>query len=249
VTGTITDGSWTVALLGDRATFNVATNPAPQVGRYTLVIPGVTNVVTNPAGDSYAFVTVASNGLITASGRLCDNVGFVQSVALSKNGQWPFYASPYNNRGALIGWLQFTNASDTSLDGQVNWSKTAFTTTYYPAGFDVVTTVLGSTYTAPADGERVVAVTNGLLVFDGGELYNAPLFTGGYFDTNNTASFTNGATLRLASVNTGAFTGAFVHNFFFQRKAIYGVALQQQEVVRGYFLGFSKAGSFVLTNN
>ena len=181
------------------------------------------------------------------SGKLCDGAVISQSVGLSKNGQWPFYTALYGYRGVILGWIQFTNAPATSLDGNVYWSKTAFASTFYPDGFDLATSVVGSTYVAPGSGQRVVAVTNALLMLDGGELVE-PLTIGGVLATNNTASFTNGASLRLVAPSTGVVDGLFRHPALLMNKKFYGVALQQQNELRGYFPGSTEAGSFRVVN-
>jgi hypothetical protein len=248
VLGTATDGSWTATLEGDRLTFNTLTNPAPQVGRYTMVMPGITNVPTEPAGDSYATLIVASNGIVSIVGRLSDAAVIGQTVGLSKDGLLPFYASPYKNRGVMMGWLQFTNLTATDLDGSLFWSRSAFTAAYYSAGFDVTVPVVGSIYTAPAANTRVVAITNALLTLHGGNLLTSPVTIGGMFSTNNTGSFTNGATVRLALPNTGVLDGNFLHPTLLLNKRFYGVALEKQNELRGFFAGGNQVGAFRIVN-
>ncbi len=155
-------GGWTAQLLGNRLVYNAVTNPAPQAGQYTLVIPGGTDSASNPGGDGYATVTVNTAGKVTASGRLGDDTPWSQTTYLSGNGQWPMYAPLYSKRGSVLGWLNITNAVEGDVQGEVSWIKTGLAGgTYYVNGFTNEVAVVGSTYTNPASSGRVLNITDG----------------------------------------------------------------------------------------
>ncbi|MFM2082163.1 MAG: hypothetical protein RL380_854 [Verrucomicrobiota bacterium] len=142
VIGSVTDGTWTAPLLGDRATFN-ATNVAPQLGNYTFTLLGDSNGNDAPSYGSQGKVTVRTNGAVMLSGSLSDAAPLTQSTYLSKNGQWPLYAPLYTGKGALLGWVTFTNQPTLKLTGDVSWIKTNASGLYYSSGFTNPVTLFG----------------------------------------------------------------------------------------------------------
>ena len=54
-------------------------------------------------------------------GNLADGTAMSQSVSVSKDGRWPFYAAyaapPAGNGGAVFGWITFSNQPASSLGG------------------------------------------------------------------------------------------------------------------------------------
>lgn len=67
VAGTVTDGQWLAELLGDRALFNAATNPASLSGRYTLVLPSSLSVGA-PDADGCGTLKVTAAGAGSGAG-------------------------------------------------------------------------------------------------------------------------------------------------------------------------------------
>ena len=133
LTGTISDGTWTADLLANNAVYTKA-NPAPQAGKYTLLIPGSENAATQPGGNGFGAVTVSDLGAITFSGTLGDGTRVTASSVVSHDGQWPFYVSLYGGKGSILGWLSFTN--DGAISGQTGWFKLAMPAAkLYPGGF------------------------------------------------------------------------------------------------------------------
>ena len=106
ITGTVGDGSWLAALLGDRATFNAATNPTSLAARYTFVVPP-TGATDAPEGDGWGTLRVTTSGLGILAGSLADGTRVTRTVPLSKRGEWPLYAPLYALRGSVLGWVQF----------------------------------------------------------------------------------------------------------------------------------------------
>ena len=249
VTGTVTDGNWTAEALGDRLMFN-SSNHALQAGRYTLILPGSTNFAEEPGGDGVATLTVGNVGNLSVAGRLADNKTFAQATSLSKNGQWPFYQSLYGGQGLVLGWLNFVSRSNSSLEGDVHWINRTTGGKYYPEGFSTLNQAIGSTYTLPANGQRVLGISNACsLIVAGGNLVS-PLTNNVFYSETNVVTADDGSILlKLVSPASGALSGNFVHPMLKSKRSFYGVVLQQQNTARGFFLGTNQSGAFLLRGN
>src|SRR5207245_11361488 len=70
--GSLSDGTWTATLSGDRARFNARTNPAPCAGSYTLLFPGPDADPFVPSADGFGSARVNSNGVVLLSATLGD---------------------------------------------------------------------------------------------------------------------------------------------------------------------------------
>lgn len=249
VTGTISDGTWTADVFGDRLVYNSQTNPALQAGRYTVVFPGYSDAGVAPAGNGYGAVIVGAAGNVSVSGKLGDKTSFGQATSLSKNGQWPFYVSLYRGQGLVLGWVTFTNRPTSSLEGEINWINTTLGGTYYPEGFAISNSVVGSSYTPPVSGQRALALTNCAVIIAGGNidgtLTNNAIFTETNTVIANDTSQLN-CQLKLASLASGIVSGSFTHPVLHVRKNFYGVVLQQQNTAHGLFLGTNQSGAFLL---
>ena len=142
VIGTVSSGTWTAPLLGDRAVFN-ATNPPPQLGVYTYTLFTDSNGDDAPSNGSYGVANVKTTGVLALSGLLADANTTSQSTYLSKRGEWPLYVPLYKSAGSLLGWVTFTNQPALKLTGNVSWIKTAAYGLYYTNGFTNTLTVFG----------------------------------------------------------------------------------------------------------
>ena len=85
-------------------------------------------------------------------------------------------------------------------------------------------------------------VSNGVLILAGG---NLPLMMTDTFQPNGGAEGTNRIRLRWNTIS-GAVSGSFIHPATGRRSALEGVLLQNQNSVRGFFLGTNQSGSFTL---
>jgi hypothetical protein len=222
--------------------FNTRTFPATNyAGKYTMVIQRTNDDASLPAGDGYGTVNVNTAGKIKLSGSLADGTALSQSTTVSKDGQWPFYASLYGGKGSALSWITFTN-----LDGRFSWIKPALPTArFYRAGFTNAEFVAkGSRYTQPGRTNRVMELTdgtNGIVTFTGGEL---PDFTnhvtlGTANRVVNTSS--NRLTLTIAR-SSGAFNGTVAPPGATRRIPFKGVLLQNHNHGSGYFLGTNQTG-------
>lgn len=246
LTGTVSDGIWTAGLLANRAVFNATTNRATRfAGRYTVVFPGPDGDPAVPMGDGYGAVTVASSGTITLGGSLADGTALSQAVPISKDGQWPLYASLYSGKGSVWSWVQFdTSQPATNLQGQLSWVRPPIPNSrYYPAGFTNVVLAEGSRITAPTTRTmRVINVTNGAVVFEGGNL--AAAFTN-FVELTEANKVTGPASNRMSfvlNVTNGVFSGKVVTRDRTRTNTFKGAILQDLDTGHGYFLGTNQSG-------
>ncbi len=243
VMGTVSDGTWTAELAGDRAVFDGRTNVPPQAGQYTLIIPGNATSTTEPGGDGYGTVTVDRFGRIRLSGSLADGTRFSENGTLSKYGQWPLYLSLYSNQGSIFSWITFANTAMADLSGNLTWFKPSMTTAkYYPAGFTTAATVSGSAYRPPAMGQRVLNFTDADLVLSGAALAQS-ITNVILLQTNNRVMNQSSNRLSLSfTLSSGSFRGTVVNPATLQSIAFGGVALQKVNLGRGYYLGTDQSG-------
>ncbi len=249
MSGTVSDGAWASELTGYRSVFNSRTNPAPQIGRYTLIIPGTPGADDVPEGDGYGVLTVNGNGLVVFAGTLADGTKAAQSVSISKSGQWPFYVSLYSGSGSILGWLQFANITNSDVSGQLNWIRPSIKTSkLYPAGFGMASAAVGSLYVAPVGpGTRVLGLTNGMDILSGGNL-----------SENSTNAVTLGLSSKVVNAGSnkltltfalpsGLFTGTLVEAGTTRHISYSGVVLQKANYGSGYFLGTNQSGSVIFS--
>jgi len=248
VTGTVTDGLWRSELLGDRALFNATTNPAALAGRYTFVLPSGAGLGA-PEADGWGTLKLTTAGTASGAGSLADGTRFTRKAPVSRNGVWPLYVPFYESKGSLIGWLQFnTNAPLEDVIGLVAWIKPGQPgVRYYPAGFTNLTTVIGSRYVAPPDStDRVLALTNGVLILSGGGLSQAwtnDLVLGANNRVTNASP--NQLTVTI-SLETGLFKGSFLDSGVDRTVNFSGALLQKSTNGAGFFLGPDQAGRVLL---
>jgi hypothetical protein len=245
LSGQLTDGNWTADLVANRASYS-KTNLAPQAGKYTVVIPAGDQAAAQPGGDSYGSVTVSTFGKVSFIGKFADGTKVSQSAVLSKDGEWPLYASLYSGNGSALGWLTISPAgglgeSLPDIDGLVNWIKLPQSTAnLYPNGFTNQTEGVGSTYTFTR-GISLLNFTEGLVCLSKG---NLAAFTNQIIlDANSkvTNESTNKLSLKI-STSSGMFQGSVVDPLTHKVIPISGAVLQKQGIGTGYFLGSNQSG-------
>jgi hypothetical protein len=248
INGTVSSGSWASVFTLDRAVFDLVKNKATNfAGKYTLAIPGNPEPTTAPEGDSYATLTIDNAGTIRASGSMADGTAFSQTVSISKNGVWPFFAPLYVNKGMIFSEVTFSNSPANVFGGETTWIKPAMRTAYYSNGFTMNTPLAGSSFVTPSNGVRVLNFTNGTIAFNGANL-NQGFTNAVVLNSNNTTVVTgpNAATL-LFDKTRGRLTGShFTTPGTLRSTALNGVILQNQNEARGYFLGTNQSGSVLL---
>jgi hypothetical protein len=249
IVGTVSGPTWSavVNLLG--CTWDAHTNPAPFVGKYTLLFPGagLESGPTQPQGEGFATLDVSAAGVVALLGTLGDNTPLTQTATLSGKGQWPLYASLYGHAGQIMGWLNFSNTPPT-LAGGYDWIKlTNSATKYYPSGFLIQTNVLGSRYQAPTAAHPLLDFTNGLLRLAGGD-YVGLLSNSVTNPPGNPLVYrgTNELSLKLNSPTFGLFSGSLRDPISKKTIAFKGGILQTQPWAAGLFVGTNQTGQVIL---
>lgn len=242
ISGRVTDGVWTAPLAGGRSSAS-----SPFVGEYTVVIPGTAGDPALPAGDGYATLHIAADGLGTMNGTLADGTVFSQTAYVTTDGDWPLYVSLYAGKGSIISWLSFTNLSASDVSGNLVWIKQAgANATSYPAGFTVGTKAVGSAYVAPSEAGKAVNLSGAVVTFSGGELTSS---------FNNVVSVNAGsAVVNLSSTEmsfqiakpTGTFSGDVRVPATGAMRSFKGVVLQKQSAAYGAMMGATLSSRVVL---
>jgi Bacterial Ig domain/PKD domain/Divergent InlB B-repeat domain/Carboxypeptidase regulatory-like domain/Immunoglobulin domain/Glucodextranase, domain B len=243
ITGTVSDGNWIAELAGDRAVF-CKTNPASFAGKYTFVVLGSPGSTLAPEGDSYGTASVDSNGVVKVKGYLADKNSFAAKVPIARSGQWPLYASLYSGKGALLGWVAFTNQAATDFEGVLSWNKPVLSAAiYYPGGFSSEAALLGSRYAAPVGPtNRVLNLGNSVVILSGGNLSQA--FTNGVI-LGLSSKVTNASPHKLNvtfTLSSGLFSGTFTPTNETKSVSFKGAVLQKANYGAGHFLGTNLSG-------
>jgi hypothetical protein len=238
ISGSLSDGTWTTQLAGDRVVFDARTHPAPWTGAYTLVLPSQDDPA-SPAGDGFGAVRLAASGVVSFTGTLGDGTRITQSASVSKNGWWPFYCAPYSGRGLVVSWLTFAGEPGDELAGEAAWIRPADARArFYPLGFTNQCPVLASRYVAPASPtDRVIGLTNGSVTFSGGGL--ASDFTNSILlGANNRVTNLSSNRLSLSfSSSSGTFRGTVTEPATRKSRSFAGAVLQNRAVGCGLLTG------------
>ena len=248
--GHVSSGGWSAELVSDRQVLNKSTSAGSKAGNYTLVIPADENSPNSPAGDGIGVVTVDKSGNVQWSGTLADGTKVNQKSTISKQGVWPLYYSLYSGGGSVIAWMQFNSQTDSDLGGQLIWTKPgAAGTKYYPAGFTNTIWALGSAYTAPLAGQRVLDLNHGdgNLIFYGGGLA-APFTNILSLDLRNRVTTRPADHLSLSfTPASGLLRGSTLNPFTGKTISFQGVLFEKEDLGVGFFLGPSQSGGFYLS--
>ena len=235
---------WSAELHADRPVFTSAA-PAPQAGKYTLILPADTNSTAGPFGDGYGTVTVNTKGSLTFSGSLADGTKVTQKVPISKNGDWPLYLNLYKGKGTLLSKIVLdTNQPTTDLSGLMNWFKRTQVAKYYGKGITNESMIVGSRFMAPIGTNRLLALTAGVAGFTNGNL------TANFADNvtvDAAGKVTNldvGVNRLVMSLNkaSGLMSGSVTPPGAKRAVPFKGAVLQKQNRGSGYFLGTNSSG-------
>jgi hypothetical protein len=224
-----------------------ASFPYTNDGVYLMALPGFDDPAAGPAGDSVFNVTISSIGVASLTGYLADDTYVSQATPISLAGYCPVYIPLYGaDHGLLIGWLDFTGdpAECVSTNSTLIWFNQAGATTNYPNGFTNSAVPLASPYDSTLT--PILGLTSGTVVLTGGNLAasitNTVTISSNAITVNPVA--TNGLSLSISSA-TGELYGSFIspenHTNYIE-----GAILQNTNVVRGFFMGTSQGGSFLL---
>ena len=251
--GAVLASNAVASFYADRATFSTSGHPTPLAGRYTLLLPGTTNGLDSPGGDGCGAVTVRADGQVRVTGYLADGTTLSAGAGLAKDGRWPFYVPIQKGAGALIGWIQFTNAvpqAAVELGGCLTWIQPAAVNPrgkVHPDGFATVTCVRGSGYTAATNtAGRILEWTAGMLRCEGGNLAT-PLTNSLQLQARGaiTSADRRSLTLRITE-KTGLWQGKFLDPATKRQIPMRGAVWQSQDTGAGFFLGTNRTGRALL---
>ena len=246
--GTVTDGLWTAVLLGDRHEFNSITNPAPFTGRHTMVLPGQPGSATSPGGDGYGAIKISSRGFLQLTAMTADDRPLTLSAPLSQDGTCPVYVPLYKGKGSILGWLNFTNRPSDDFTGLLNWACPSLPASkLYPLGFTNEVLAVGSSYLAPATKtNRVIALTNGAVVFSGGNLLQNFTNAVAMGADSRVANLGNNRLTLSITTSSGLFKGTAVDPVSGKSKTFRGALVQKRNEGSGYFRGTNQTGRVYL---
>jgi hypothetical protein len=247
IDGQVSDGTWTAQIYSFRAAYS-ATNSPPQHGqRFMYAIPANAQYLTRPGGTGYGYVNVGNSGTISMSSTLGDGVKCSQSTYLSTQSQWPMFASLYGGRGSILGWLTLTNQVTNDITGQISWYKPSRPyDRYYGGGFTVETNILGSLYSAPSNNARILAITNGQVVLQTGDLPRSLTNLIALGDKNVVADLGTNRLKLTFTPSSGLFSGSFRSFYKGRTWSFSGAVLQKQNYAAGYFKGTNRTGTILI---
>ena len=252
VSGYVSNAYWNSELFGYRATFDAKLNPATNhSGKYTMLLSGGEDAATSPAGQSPATLDLTTAGAVTLKGTLADGTAVAQKTTLAANGQTPVYVSLYKGRGSLVGWLTMMNTDTNDTPGLLLWTKKETAGgKIYLAGFTNETLALGSRYVAPLKGVAALGWSNGVALFEQGNL-SVPMTNAIALSSANKFIITSTNTSKLAlslTTASGLLSGSFVHPDTLKKSAIKGVILQKQAIGGGFLMGTNQSGSVFVSD-
>jgi hypothetical protein len=248
IRGEVSDGHWTAALQADRVVFAKSQNPTTTAGMYTLIFPGNIQDSSCPRGDGFATVKVDAGGGIQLSGTLADGTKITQNSALSKQRIWPLYVSLSGGSGLVLSWIQFTTENSNDLEGHLIWVKPpTIAAKTYPRGFTNEIPAMGAVYHAPTAGTRVLSMSQGALILNGGSLQE-PITNAITLGLNNRVTTPSGSKLTVnITPSTGLFKGSFLNPETRKTMPFQGMILRKSSVGVGYFLDAGLSGEVYLS--
>jgi hypothetical protein len=265
ISGSIWNATTTATVSVGRNVFNAKTNPAPEVGRYTLLLTATENSPGVPMATGYALFTVSKSGSVVMVGKLPNNEGFATSgVVVGGTGEVQFmvdlplnYPSVVDSgaRGLLIGSVMFRKTATSDMAGTLEWVKPEQKAGNYQAAIDKSLSVIGSIYKAKKGNSVLPGFSSGTVeISDTGTL---SVSGSSQIDKEVTLTPPNVLTinspgsdmLRMTfnSLN-GSFSGSFLYPGEKSRISFGGVVLQGQTIGVGLFLGPDGIGNIDLTS-
>lgn len=231
----VADEGWNQALSGYRCTFHAVTNPAPQAGSYTMVLPAPGNIP-GIDGSGFATVRVDGDGTLLLNGTLPDGKPLSQRTRIASAGEWPVYVSlhsQYSKSGSILGWLRFNAGIRDVPGGQLIWTRPAVK----PNNTRTVglVQVLSSAYVVPPPGTPVLDFKEGAIIFSGVDL-SQPVTNSFTLAGNSKVTSTSSGRFSLTFArNTGLFSGSFTDPVSRKRYSFKGAVLQESNIGMGLF--------------
>ena len=247
--GTISEvaGGNEFALAAPRRHYHARNLSADHVaGRYTMVLPANDDLGADyPGGDGYATVTIASNGQVRSGYRLGDGSRTSSASFLSADDQWPIYKSLYGRGGDgfLAGTLTLRDTAGISdFDGELDWRRPVQSrATQFENGFQIRVVAIGSLYTPPVPGARMLAgfaaaENNAEFIL---QRVGPDLTETTTWDERNRVARTPMLSV-TSNARTGMVTGRYLNDASTLR--IGGVVFQKQDLGAGMFINGDQTG-------
>jgi uncharacterized repeat protein (TIGR02543 family) len=254
LTGLVSDGSFTAAINTDRATFNAKTNAAPSVGKYSFAIEPEIGDTTAPVGYGAGTLVVDAAGKATLTGKLADATAITFTSQVSKNGRWPLHVLLYTSTGSITGEMLFADLPDSDSSGGLYWFKPARPKdAFFKNGFDTQPNLLAQRFTTPAKNVRILTGWDtssgaGTLTVSSADLPSELSQPVTWTIANLIQS--NGSILPSLKVtpvvNTGLFSGSFLHPTTRKSMPFSGAFLQKTQESLGWLQGATSTGSVML---
>ncbi len=255
VTGTVT---WNGLHAGVRLPRSPAQANPDWTGAFTLLLPSAPGSgADEPGGDGWARLNVSPAGVVKITGRHGDGTPLLETAYLSAAGECALFAELYRSRpvkGRFGGWLHFREIDDVSdCDGLMQWMKRADAREKrYADGFDLEVPALGSRYTAPPSGERLLEELEDAEPNASLSLIAANLPAGTAGEIERVLSWLGSNALRhygpetlggSAARGTGLVSGSYRAADGSVRTAFTGVVLQKQGMAGGQFAWGNQTGA------
>ena len=260
ITGSLSWNGTTAQATLSRNPYNAKTNPAPvaHVGRFSfLLLSPNASGTDSPGGDGWASLTVSTAGVIKLSGRLADGTTLTETAFLSAAGTFSLFTELYRSipqKGHLAGRITFTDQPGISdFHGMMQWLKRPDSRdTLYPAGFNTERCALGSRFTAPPTGTRLLtqltdADPNASLSLLGP---NLPVINNQEIErviswqkTNALRHFGPETLTATANRTTGLISGRYLDPTTGLSIPFQGITFQKQGLAAGQFLLSNRSGA------
>ena len=233
-------------------------NPAPQKGRYTVVLDPGTGTAGVPESLGFLTGSVSAGGSAVFVGRLPSGQAVTSSNLVQATGRVPFYrALRHSNRtfaGQVGGRLVFDLSGVTPvIAATLSWQHVPKTgSTFMPDAFAAPVDATGSAYLAPRSLQPVLSLPLNASMFALSIVGPSPATTMDRWLRLTPRNVflidpTTDAKIKLTlSSRTGRVTGSFIDVATGSRRSMEGVVLQAQGQIGGRFRVGDLLGSFTV---
>jgi len=155
--------------------------------------------------------------------------------------------APYKGKGAILGWLTFTDLANSDVSGTLNWIRQPQSTSkLYPGGFNFPNGVqaIGSVYSFSSGTPLLNLPAGGVSILQQGNLPET--FTNHFtLGSDNKVTSPDGLSVKITT-KTGLFKGTVHDPTSGKSISISGVVMQKQNSAYGSFLNTDQSGSVYL---
>jgi hypothetical protein len=227
-------------------------NPAPQQGRYTVLLEPEEGIGGAPSAPAYLTALINPDGKVTLVGKLPNGAVLTSSGFIHNTGRLPFHRMLGKLFGDVCGRLTFAaNQEGPLVQGELAWRHLPKANALLlPTPFVAVLEAEGSKHVPPAAGQPVLTLPDGATMYAlsiqgplvGGEISRWLRLT-----PPNTVFIdpvTDAKIKMKINRTTGKVTGSFVDVGTGKRLLMEGVVLQDSQTMGGFFRTLEDAGDF-----